>query len=139
MTSYSSESDVERRVATRSRNLTFAGVFLILSGALNIVQGVIALTSDTYFTVSRESIFDVNVTTWGWAQLIGGVIVLGTGFAVLRRAPWAKPVAVIMAILSMAAAFFFFPGHVFWAMLVIAVDGLVIGAVTAPGAFERDD
>lgn len=139
MSSYHSETDVEYRVATRSRNLTFAGVFLILSGALNVLQGVIALVSDTYFRVSRESIFDVNVTTWGWAQLIGGVIVFVTGFAVLRRAPWARPVGVTLAVLSMAAAFFFFPGHVFWAMLVIAVDGLVIGALMAPGAFERDD
>jgi hypothetical protein len=139
MSSYHSETDVEYRVATRSRNLTFAGVFLILSGALNVVQGVIALTSDTYFTASRESIFNVNVTAWGWAQLVGGVIVFITGFAVLRRAPWSKPVGVTMAVLSMAAAFCFFPGHVFWAMLVIAIDGLVIGALMAPGAFERDD
>jgi hypothetical protein len=139
MSSYHSNTDVEYRVAARSRNLTFAGVFLILSGALNVVQGVIALVSDTYFRVSRESIFDVNVTTWGWAQLIGGVIVFVTGFAVLRRASWARPVGVTMAILSMAAAFFFFPGHVFWSMLVIAVDGLVIGALMSPGAFEHDD
>jgi len=139
MTGYSSESDVERRVATRSRNLTIAGVFLMLSGALNIVQGVIALTNDTYFRVSRESIFDFSITTWGWAQLVGGVLVLLTGAAVLRRMAWARPAAVTLAVISMAGAFMFFPGHVFWSMLVIAVDGLVIGAVLTPGVFERDD
>ena len=139
MTGYSSESDVERRVATRSRNLTIAGVFLMLSGTLNVVQGVIALTDDTYFRVSRESIFDFDITTWGWVQLVGGVLVLVTGIAVLRRLPWARPAAVTLAAISMAAAFLFFPGHVFWSMLVIAVDGLVIGAVVAPGVFDRDD
>src|SRR3954464_8274644 len=139
MTGYSSDSDVEHRVATRSRNLTIAGVFLVLSGALNVIQGVIALVSDTYFTVAGESIFDFDITTWGWAQLVGGVLILVTGIAVIRRMPWARPAALTLAALSMAAAFLFFPGHVFWSMLVIAVDGLVIGAVTAPGVFERDD
>jgi hypothetical protein len=139
MTSYSSDSDVERRVAKRSTNLTIAGVFLIISGALSVVQGVIALSTDTYFTVSRESIFQSDPTRWGWVQLVGGIVVLITGIAVLRRTPWARPVGVTLAVISMAGAFLWFPGHVFWSMIVIAVDGLVIGALMAPGVFERDD
>ena len=139
MSQYRSDADVERRVATRSRNLTLVGVLLMLSGALSIVQGVIALTNDTYFTIARQSIFQTDPTGWGWVQLLGGLVVLGVGVAVLRRAPWARPVAVVLALLSMAVSFMWFPGHIFWAMLVIAVDGLVIGAVTAPGAFDRDE
>jgi hypothetical protein len=137
MTSYGSDADVDRLDGARATNLTIAGVVLMLSGAVHLVQGVISLVDDEYFTVSPESIFEFDPTAWGWVQLVGGIVVLVTGIAVLTRASWARPVAVAVAGISMAASFLFFPGHVFWSMLVIAIDGLVIGAVIAPGAFER--
>lgn len=139
MSGYSDEADVLRRHTQRAKNLTYAGIFLAISGGTSIVQGVIALVNDTYFTVSRQSIFESDPETWGWVQLISGAVVLVAGLAVLRRAPWARPVAVTLAAISMAAQIFYFPGQVFGSMLVIAANGLVIGALTAPGVFERDD
>ena len=100
---------------------------------------MIALINGTYFTVARQSIFVSDPETWGWVQLISGAVILGAGVAVIRRAPWARPVAVTLAAMSIAAQIFYFPGHVFGSMLVIAANGLVIGALTAPGVFERDD
>jgi len=139
MTSYSDDADVERRHAQRDSSLSYAGIFLVASGALSIVQGAIALVNDTYFTVARQSIFVSDAATWGWVQLVSGAVILVAGIAVLRRAPWARPVAVTLAALSIASQIFFFPGHVFGSMLVIAANGLVIGALTAPGVFERDE
>lgn len=112
---------------------------MVVSGGISIVQGVIALVNDTYFTVARQSIFVSDPETWGWVQLVSGAGILLAGLAVLRRAPWARPVAVTLAAISMAAQIFYFPGHVFGSMRVIAANGLVIGALTAPSVFERDD
>ena len=139
MTGYSDEADVVRRHAQRDSNLTYAGIFMVVSGGINILQGVIALANGSYFTIARESIFTSDPETWGWVQLVSGALIVVAGIAVLRRAPWARPVAITLAALSMASQVFFFPGHVFGSMLVIAADGLVIGALTAPGVFERDD
>jgi hypothetical protein len=137
MTSYGSSTDTDRQVGARDTNLTIAGVILMLSGGVHLAQGVISLVDDEYFTVSPESIFEFDPGTWGWLQLVGGLVVLATGIAVLTRTPWARPAAVTVAGISMFTSFLFFPGHVFWSMLVIAIDGFVIGAVMAPGAFER--
>lgn len=139
MTGYSDEADVLRRHAQRATNLTYAGIFMVVSGGISIVQGVIALVNDTYFTVARQSIFVSEPETWGWVQLVSGAVILVAGILVMRRVPWARPVAVTLAAASMASQIFYFPGHVFGSMLVIAANGLVIGALTAPGVFERDD
>jgi hypothetical protein len=139
MASYSDEADVERRHAQRATNLTYAGIFLVISGGISVVQGVIALVNGTYFTVARQSIFVSDPETWGWVQLISGAVILVAGVAVLRKARWARPVAVALAAISIAAQIFYFPGHVFGSMLVIAANGLVIGALTTPGVFERDE
>ena len=139
MTGYSDEADVARRHAQRAKNLTYAGIFLAISGGISIVQGVIAQVNGTYFTVARQSVMVSAPETWGWVQLISGAVILVAGVAVLRRAPWARPVALALAAISMASQIFYFPGHVFGSMLVIAANGLVIGALTAPGVFERDD
>ena len=139
MTSYSDGTDSDRRHARRYTDLTMAGGFLVLSGVVSVIQGVIALVNDTYFTVARESIFHSDPTSWGWVQLVGGVVLAVTGIAVVRRAPWARPVALTLAGISMAANFLFFPGRVFGSMLVIAVDAIIIGILIAPGAFEREE
>jgi hypothetical protein len=139
MTSYSDRTDVDRRRERSATNLTLAGGFLVLSGVVSVVQGVIALANDTYFTVARQSIFQSNPTQWGWVQLGGGLVVLVTGIAVLRRTPWARPVALTLASISMVASFLFFPGRVFGSMIVIAVDAIIIGILLAPGAFDRED
>ena len=139
MTSYGDGTDVDRRRAKRGSDLTIAGGVLVLSGVISVIQGVVALSNDTYLTVARQSIFHSEPSTWGWVQLVVGVVVLGTGVAVTRRAPWARPVGVTVAAISMVANFLFFPGRVFGSMLVIAVDALIIGALLAPGAFDRDD
>ena len=138
MTGYSDEAGVDRH-SKRATDLTYAGMFLALSGGLSIVQGVIAQVNGTYFTVARESIFASDPETWGWVQLVSGAVILVAGIAVLRRAPWARPVAVTVAALSIASQILYFPGHAFGSMLAIAVNGLVIGALTAPGVFDRDD
>jgi uncharacterized membrane protein len=139
MTGYSDEADVARRHAQGATNLTYAGIFLVISGGISIVQGAIAQVNGTYFTVARQSIMTSDPETWGWVQLVSGAVILVAGIAVLRRAPWARPVAMALAAISIAAQIFYFPGHVFGSMLVVAANGLVIGALAAAGVFERDD
>jgi hypothetical protein len=66
-------------------------------------------------------------------MLIGGILVLLAGFAVMRGALWARIVGITLASLSALANFFFIPFYPFWSLTVITLDILVIWALAAHG------
>ncbi|MEX2254238.1 MAG: hypothetical protein WEC34_02260 [Acidimicrobiia bacterium] len=108
----------------------FAGVILAISGALHIIDGLWVLDhKDTAGGQISELLYETDLETWGWIYLIGGIIVLIAGFAVLGRAQWARWVGILVAsvsiILNMAWAFAF----PIQALLVIILDALVIYAL----------
>jgi hypothetical protein len=123
----------------RAKNLMWAGVFLVVVGALHLVQGVIALVDDTFATKRTAYLVHMDVTGWGWVHLVVGVLALATGAAIFRRMAWAKPVAITLAGFSILIGFFYLPFNLVVTVLVMVADCLVIGAVAAPGVFERDD
>src|SRR5262249_28437017 len=57
----------------RSGWVTFAGVLLMISGALNIVYGISAISNSKFFNQNAQYIFS-NLKTWGWISLIIGII-----------------------------------------------------------------
>jgi hypothetical protein len=116
-----------------------AGVLMVLAGILHVIQGVVALTSDTFFVVGRDYVFTFDVTRWGWIHLVAGVIVGFAGIALFRAATWARTVAVVVASLSVVTSFMAIPLYPVWSLTVIAFDVLVIWAVTAHGRAIRID
>jgi hypothetical protein len=123
----------------RAANLRWAGYFLVAVGVVHAVQGVIALVDDTFAT-KRTTYLDLfDVTAWGWVHLALGVLAIATGVAMVLRKAWAKPVAIAMAALSILAGFAYLPFDLIGSVLAMVAACLVIGAVVAPGVFERDD
>jgi hypothetical protein len=59
-----------------------------------------------------------------------------TGHFLYARAAWAGLVALVLAVLSAVANFFFIPYYPFWSILVIALDVWVIWALTRPGVLR---
>ena len=123
----------------RIRNLKWAGGFLLAVGALHVVQGLVALLNGEYFTKRTEYLFRFNMTTWGWVHLVLGLVAIATGIALFRRMPWAKPVTITMAAVSILVSFAWLPFQVIGSVLLMVADCVVIGAVVAPGVFDRDD
>jgi hypothetical protein len=64
------------------------------------------------------------------------VLVAVAGFSLFGRKVWAAAVAIVLAILSAIANFFFIPYYPFWSLLMIALAVWVIWALTRPGALE---
>ena len=116
-----------RRVASTS----FAAVLLIIVGALHIVQGLSALLSEGDYTTAKGYFLGSDGSKWGWAHLALGIAAVAAGVALRQRADWARGVAVIVATLSMFAAFLWLPYSPVGAIVILALDFFVMWAAFA--------
>jgi hypothetical protein len=116
--------------------IAFAACVLTITGAFQVITGLVAIFDDEFFTVAQHYTFDIDTTAWGWIHLLVGLLVLVTGFGLFSRSAWAGVTAIMLASLSAVVNFFFIPYYPFWSILVIALDIWVIWALTRPGAIE---
>ena len=75
-------------------------------------------------------LYELDVTAWGWLHLIYGVIVVVAGYGIFGGATWARIVGIAFATFSAVGNFFFIPYQPIWAILIIALDVLVIAALS---------
>ena len=114
--------------------IAFAGVMMLMMGTFHAIQGFVALFQDTYYLIGSEGlIVSVDYTTWGWVHLILGTVVVLAGLALLVGQMWARVVAVILAFGSALVNIAFMGAYPLWSLMMIAVDVLVIWAVTVHG------
>ena len=111
--------------------VVFAGVMLMLTGIFQAFAGLAAIIDDKYFVVGKNYAYELDVTAWGWLHLIYGVIVAAAGWGVFGGATWARVVGITLASFSAIGNFFFIPYQPVWAILIIALDVLVIAALSA--------
>ncbi len=111
----------------------FAGIMLIMVGAFHAMSGLVAIFDDTFYVVGREYIFEFDVTAWGWAHLIWGILVLLAGFGIFSGNVLARTVGVVAAGLSMLVNFAWLPYYPVWSILMIAIAVAVIWALTVHG------
>jgi hypothetical protein len=116
--------------------VVFAGVMMMLVGFFHAFTGLAAIIEDEFFVVGSNYAYEFDATAWGWIHLIGGVVVIIAGYGVFSGATWARAVGITLASLSALANFFFIPYQPVWAILIIALDVLVIAALAAYGREE---
>jgi hypothetical protein len=75
----------------------------------------------------------LNRPTWGWIELIVGLLVAYAGWAVFSGRTWERVVGIILASLSAIANFLFIPYYPVWAILIIVLDVFVIWALAVHG------
>lgn len=111
----------------------FAAVMMIMVGAFQALQGIVALFNDTFYVAGEKWIFSFDITTWGWIHLVVGAGVAVAGFFVLRGVVWARVIGVGVAALSAVLNFMWLPYYPVWSLLIIALDVFVIWALIAHG------
>ena len=117
----------------------FAGLMMVLLGVFQAIAGLVALFKDEVYAIGPNNIWILDFTTWGWAHLILGVIIVCAGMAVLAGKMWGRVVGIIMASLSAVANFGFIPVYPIWSTLMVVLNGVVIYALVAHGAEAKDD
>ncbi len=123
----------ERRSGAAVGFTIFASVMLMLIGTFHAIAGLAGIFENEFYAVTPNYILEFDVTAWGWIHLIWGVIVLLAGFALWTGAVWARTIGVALAGLSALANFAFIPYQPVWSILIIALDVIVIWALTVHG------
>jgi hypothetical protein len=114
--------------------IAFASVMMMLLGSLHAIQGLVALFQDEYYLVGKNDlVVHVDFTTWGWVQLIAGIVTAVAGGLLLAGKMWARVIAVVVAFGSALLNIAFLSAYPIWSMLMIVVDVLIIWAVTVHG------
>jgi hypothetical protein len=111
----------------------FAAIMMLMGGAWQALAGLIAIFENEFYVATRNYLFELDATTWGWIHLVVGLIVAFAGWALLSGRTWARVVGITMAALSATTNFLFIPYYPFWSILIIAVDIFVIWALAAHG------
>ena len=112
----------------------FAAVILLVSGLFTGIQAIAALIGpNDYFVVTEESLLLLNVNGWGWWNLVVAILLLLTSFALFAGQTWARVVAIILCVVSAVGQLMLLPAQPWWSVIIIAVDILVIYALTAHG------
>ncbi|HEX2426109.1 MAG TPA: hypothetical protein VHM47_09530 [Actinomycetota bacterium] len=120
------EMDLEERSTGWTR---FATIAIGIAGTWNVLLGVGALTKRPYF--NEHGLLYDNLTFWGWVWLVIGALQILTAILVARRSTAGKALALIGASSSMVVWFFSLGDRTFASILVIALDVLVLYALTA--------
>jgi hypothetical protein len=117
--------------------IVFAGVMMIVLGAFHAFQGFIALFNDDFYVQSDRLAIHLDFSVWGWVQLFVGTVVLVAGFCVLIGQVWARIIGVILAVVSILVNVAFLAAYPGWTTIMIALDVLVIWALTFHGREVR--
>lgn len=114
--------------------IRFASVMLLLVGTFQVIAGLVALFNDDYYLVTRRGlVVSVDFTVWGWVHLLLGIVLAAAGLGLAVGQMWARVVGIIVAALSAVANVGFLAASPVWCTLMIAIDVLVIWALTVHG------
>ena len=115
--------------------IVFAAFVIIIVGAMDIIQGFVAILEDEYVVATREGLAIMDVTAWGWTTLIWGGLLIVAGLGLLGGADWARWLAIIgvgvNAIQQVAFLANYPQAYPLWNILIVALNFLVLYALTA--------
>jgi hypothetical protein len=109
-----------------------AGTFMVLSGLWSAIVGTVALAHGHVFVAVPNYTFRYNIHSWGWVELILGIVVFAAGVCVFLGMAWARYLGAVLAVISAVANFMFIPYQPVWSIIMIALDAFVIWALLSP-------
>jgi hypothetical protein len=109
----------------------FAGCLFLILGAFNLVDGVAALANDDYFKVDELLFGDLSM--WGAIFLVVGALQLLTAFLVFRGNLAGALLGITLAGVNALVALLSVGAYPIWSLIIVALDGVVIYALTVYG------
>jgi hypothetical protein len=118
--------------------VVFAGTMMILLGIFHAIAGLTAILQDDFYVVRDGYDLKIDVTTWGWIQLVGGTVVALAGGFLFTGNILARILAITIAVVSIVWSFFSIPYYPVWSILMIALGIGIIWAVASLGSQKSE-
>jgi hypothetical protein len=115
----------------------FAGVMMLIAGALNTIDGIAAIGNSAFFVDGARFIIFDDLNTWGWVMTVLGIVQILVAFGVWTRMKGVRWVAVAIAAVNGLAQMLFISAYPLWAIAVFTIDVLIIYALVAYGARQE--
>ena len=115
--------------------IVFAGIVLLVVGALDVLQGFVAIIQDEYVVATTKGLAIVDVTAWGWITLLWGILLVFAALGLFGGAGWARWLAIVGVALNAIQQIMFLANYPqaypLWNILIVALDLIVLFALTA--------
>jgi hypothetical protein len=106
-----------------------AGALMLTSALLTFVIGVFALAADNVVVSGPGYEYTFQVTGWGWANIVTGMVLAALAIALFVSAQWARAAAIIVTCLAIVVTFLWMPYYSTGSIVLIALDVVVIWGV----------
>ena len=113
--------------SARTGLVTFGGVMLLIAGAFNLLDGIVALVNDDDYVVD-ELLFG-DLTAWGLWWLVVGAAQVVAGWLVLARRSFGALLGILLAGANALTHLMFLGAYPAWSIIIIVVDGLIVYAL----------
>jgi hypothetical protein len=124
----------------RSHWVAYAGILLMLSGLLNIIDGFVAVLDHGYYETTANHgnrLLIFNYTAWGWMFVVLGIVQILASLGVLLGVRAARLTGIVLAALALLGQMIFLSTFPFWSLFIMAMSLLVIfGLVIEPRHVE---
>ena len=112
--------------------IAFAGIFMIVIGAIDFFQGLIAVIRGGYFArATPDQIIIFDSTGWGVIMILWGGALLLAGMALLSGRAWGRWFAIVAASLNLIIQLLWVgsSNYPLWALAGIALTIVVLYAL----------
>lgn len=133
---------MSRRFATlpqRPGLVTFAGVMLILLGGLYAAVAFMEFFNATWLLFSPYNGVGGYLWLWGIVDAVFALVLWYAGYSILAGGQTGRIIGLVVAILSAIRWLFYLPIAPVTAVVIIAIDVLIIYALVAHAEFFRSD
>jgi hypothetical protein len=112
--------------AMRGLRIGFAGIVMVVLGSLDAFWGLAAILNNEVVVVGGHGALIFDLTTWGWVQLILGVLVGLTGIGLLVGNEVARVLGISLLAINAILQVVWFTAAPLWAFLMIILDVVII-------------
>ena len=104
----------------------FAAMMLLLMGGFQAFMGLVALLENELIVATPKYFLQLDVTSWGWIHMFGGMLLVLAGLGILAGQTWARMVGIVVAALVALTNFASLPYYPIWAIIIITMSVFTI-------------
>ena len=106
-----------------------AGALMLTSAILTFLVGVFALAANDLVVSGPGYEYTFQLSGWGWANILTGMVLAAVAIALFVSPQWARAAAIIVTCLAIVVTFLWMPYYPTGAVVLIALDVVIIWGV----------